>query len=71
MSKLELKIEEKAVATPQVEKVLEKAPESFKERMASNWTITPGKGKGMIVASSSKGDRFEGHVKDFNKALKV
>jgi hypothetical protein len=71
MSKLELKISDGAQAsTTEITKdsvVVEN--KGFKQRIPSNWTIVAN-GDG-IIATSNMGDRFEGSVKDFNKALKV
>jgi len=70
MSKLELKVAETTtvVAEPPKVEVVE-GPKPFKQRIASNWHIVAN-GKG-IIATSNMGDRFEGSIKDFNKALKV
>jgi hypothetical protein len=73
MSKLELKVEDKATSSVEIKPVLaqEKPPEGFKQKASSGWLILKGKEKNHIIATSDRGDKFEGHVKDFNKAMKV
>ena len=43
---------------------------SFKQKSPAYWNITPGNEINTIVASSDKGDKFEGSIEDFNKILR-
>jgi len=70
MAKLELKIDDGAqVPIVEVKKDGVETPVPFKQRSPSAWHIV-GNGKG-IIATSDRGDRFEGSVKVFNRAMNV
>ncbi len=68
MAKLELNLTEKSspkAAEPVIEKKV-----SFKERIPSNWVITPSAKKDHIRAVSRQGEVYEGTIKEFNESLR-
>jgi len=71
MAKLSLDLNETVSVKPDVEiKKEEPVALKFKQRIPSDWNVTLVKAPNVILATSNMGDKFEGTIEDFNKALR-
>ncbi len=70
MTKLKLNLTEGLTQVEPV-KPVEDAPKIvFKQRIPAYWNILRGPKDGLIVATSDKGDSFEGTMKEFKELLR-
>ena len=65
----EVKIEKISEPAKVVETKPSKPKASFEDKTPCNWVLTP-EGEDIIAVNNVSGERFEGSIEDFNKALR-